>query len=219
MAEIDALPLTAEERAQAHRHREAALRDPDRYWRPAHMARLRLRRKQRRPATVAATSRPRPREAGPPAARRTSSSSTSSSADPGDPDPEFSGAARDTLSAAELAPGRTPVVGLLDGVPFGFLMLDVGPEVRVYAPGDGVVGVRGVYVDATCQGRGLGTAMLRELPAFARGRHPGATRLVLTVNVTNPRAIRTYLKAGFCDTGRLYHGGRLGPQHVLELAL
>jgi len=53
----------------------------------------------------------------------------------------------------------------------------------------------------------------------SRGRHPGATRLVLTVNVTNPRAIRTYLKAGFCDTGRLYHGGRLGPQHVLELAL
>jgi RimJ/RimL family protein N-acetyltransferase len=98
-------------------------------------------------------------------------------------------------------------------------MLDVGPEVRVYAPGDGVVGVRGVYVDAASQGRGLGTAMLRELPAFALRRHPGATRLALTVNVSNPRAIRTYLRAGFTDTGRLYHGGRLGPQHVLELPL
>jgi GNAT superfamily N-acetyltransferase len=131
----------------------------------------------------------------------------------------FSGAARDTLPAAEATPGRDGVVALLDGEPFGFLMLDVGPEVRVYAPGDGVVGVRGVYVDAAHQGRGLGTAMLEALPDFARARHPGARSLALTVNVSNTRAIRAYLKAGFVDTGRLYHGGRLGPQHVLELAL
>jgi ribosomal protein S18 acetylase RimI-like enzyme len=131
----------------------------------------------------------------------------------------FSGAARDTLPAAELAPGRVGVTALQDGVPFGFLMLDVGPEVRAYAPQDGVVGVRGVYVDAGSQGRGLGTAMLRALPSFAGARHPDATYLSLTVNVTNHRAIRTYLRAGFTDTGRLYHGGRLGPQHVLELSL
>jgi GNAT superfamily N-acetyltransferase len=131
----------------------------------------------------------------------------------------FSGAARDTLPAAELAPGRVGVVALAAGVPFGFLMLDVGPEVRVYAPGDGVVGVRGVYVDAASQGRGLGTEMLRALPPFARERYPGATHLALTVNTSNPRAIRVYLRSGFTDTGRFYYGGRLGPQHVLELAL
>ena len=131
----------------------------------------------------------------------------------------FSGASRDTLPAAELTPGRIGVVALADGVPFGFLMLDVGADVRVYAPGDGVVGVRGVYVDAASQGRGLGTAMLRALPAFARARYPDATRLALTVNLSNPRAIHVYRRAGFTDTGRLYYGGRLGPQHVLELAL
>lgn len=131
----------------------------------------------------------------------------------------FSGAARDTLPAAELTPGRTAIVALAEGVPFGFLMLDVGPEVQAYAPGPGVVGVRGVYVDAASQGRGLGTAMLRALPAFARERHPGATHLALTVNTSNPRAIRAYLRAGFADTGRLYYGGRLGPQHVLEQPL
>jgi GNAT superfamily N-acetyltransferase len=131
----------------------------------------------------------------------------------------FSGAARDTLPTAELTPGRTGVVALQGDVPFGFLMLDIGPEVRVYAPDDGVVGVRGVYVDAAFQGRGLGTAMLRALPSFARTRHPDAVRLALTVNTSNPRAIRTYLRAGFVDTGRLYYGGRLGPQHVLELEL
>jgi RimJ/RimL family protein N-acetyltransferase len=131
----------------------------------------------------------------------------------------FSGAARDTLLAAELTPGRVGVVALADGVPFGFLMLDVGPEVRVYAPGDGIVGVRGVYVDAASQGRGLGTEMLRALPPFARERYPGATRLALTVNTSNQRAIRAYLRSGFTDTGRLYYGGRFGPQHVLEFAL
>jgi GNAT superfamily N-acetyltransferase len=131
----------------------------------------------------------------------------------------FSGAARDTLPTAEVTPGRVGVVALLEGKPFGFLMLDVGPEVRTYAPGDGVVGVRGVYVDAGSQGRGLGTAMLRALPAFARERYPEARRLALTVNVSNPRAIRTYLRAGFVDTGRMYYGGRLGPQHVLEMPL
>jgi len=129
----------------------------------------------------------------------------------------FSGAARDTLPAAEVTPGRVGVVALLEGRPFGFLMLDVGPEVRAYAPGDGVVGVRGVYVDASSQGRGLGTRMLRALPPFARERYPDATRLALTVNVSNPRAIRAYLRAGFVDTGRMYYGGRLGPQHVLEM--
>jgi RimJ/RimL family protein N-acetyltransferase len=131
----------------------------------------------------------------------------------------FSGAARDTLPAAELTPGRTAVVALADDVPFGFLMLDIGPEVRVYAPGNGIVGVRGVYVDAASQGRGLGTAMLRALPPFALERFPEATHLALTVNTTNPRAIHVYKRAGFSDTGRLYYGGRLGPQHVLELPL
>ena len=131
----------------------------------------------------------------------------------------FSGAARDTLPVAEATPGRLPVAALADGVPFGYLMLDVGPDVRAYAPGDDVVGVRGVYVDAAYQGRGLGTAMLRALPPFARERYPAGRRLALTVNVSNPRAIRAYLRAGFTDTGRLYHGGRLGPQHVLELAI
>jgi ribosomal protein S18 acetylase RimI-like enzyme len=131
----------------------------------------------------------------------------------------FSGAARDTLPTAEITPGRTGVAALLHGEPFGFLMLDVGPEVRAYAPGNGVVGVRGVYVDAASQGRGLGTAMLRALPAFVRERYAAASCLALTVNVTNPRAIRAYLRSGFLDTGRLYYGGRLGPQHVLEMPL
>jgi GNAT superfamily N-acetyltransferase len=131
----------------------------------------------------------------------------------------FSGAARDTLPVAERTPGRVPVVACADGEPFGYLMLDQGPEVAAYAPGEDVVGVRGVYVDAASQGRGLGTAMLRALPAFAGALYPAARRLSLTVNVSNSPAVRVYLRAGFADTGRRYHGGRLGAQYVLEVAL
>ena len=52
-----------------------------------------------------------------------------------------------------------------------------------------------------------------------RQRHPGIERLVLTVNLRNAAAISTYLKAGFQDTGALYHGGDSGPQHVFALPL
>jgi RimJ/RimL family protein N-acetyltransferase len=48
---------------------------------------------------------------------------------------------------------------------------------------------------------------------------PDAQRLALTVNVTNPVAVRVYRQAGFSDTGRQYLGGALGPQHVLVLDL
>jgi RimJ/RimL family protein N-acetyltransferase len=44
-------------------------------------------------------------------------------------------------------------------------------------------------------------------------------RVVLSVNVANPVAIHTYLRAGFTDRGELFHGGAEGPQHVLELAV
>ena len=44
-------------------------------------------------------------------------------------------------------------------------------------------------------------------------------RIVLSVNVRNPVAIRTYARAGFADTGELYLGGTAGPQHVFELWL
>ena len=42
---------------------------------------------------------------------------------------------------------------------------------------------------------------------------------VLSVNVKNPVAIRTYQRAGFADSDRLYFGGAAGPQHVFELWL
>jgi RimJ/RimL family protein N-acetyltransferase len=127
----------------------------------------------------------------------------------------WSGEARWTLPAAESHPERTPCTALLDGVPVAFFILDTGADVGLYEPRPGTVGVRALFVDADRQGQGIGTAMLRALPDLARRLYPQAERLALTVNVTNPVAVRAYLRAGFTDTGRLYRGGALGAQHVL----
>ena len=46
-----------------------------------------------------------------------------------------------------------------------------------------------------------------------------ARLLVLTVNRNNHAALHLYRRAGFHDSGELYHGGRSGPQHLLLRAL
>jgi RimJ/RimL family protein N-acetyltransferase len=132
---------------------------------------------------------------------------------------QYSGAARDTLPMAERNADRTAVVAVSeDGEPLAFMVLDVGPTMpAVHAPG--TVGVRGFFVAADHQGAGVGVEVLRALPDFVRPRYPDAERIALTVNVRNQRAVRAYERAGFRDTGREYGGGRLGPQHVLELDL
>jgi GNAT superfamily N-acetyltransferase len=131
----------------------------------------------------------------------------------------WSGSARTTLPAAEAHPRRTPCTALLDGVPVGFFILDRSADVALYEPHPGTVGVRALYVARERQGEGIGTAMLRAMPDLTRRLYPDAERLALTVNVSNPIAVRVYARGGFTDTGRLYHGGALGPQHVLVLEL
>jgi RimJ/RimL family protein N-acetyltransferase len=128
----------------------------------------------------------------------------------------WSGTAASSLSLVDGHPERMAVAGFEGEQPVGFLVLDTALE---SVPGPGVVGVRGFFVDRRHQGRGVAAAMLAALPSFVRVTHPTADRIALTVNVRNDAARRAYLRAGFRDTGRLYYGGALGPQHVLELAL
>ncbi len=128
----------------------------------------------------------------------------------------FSGVAAQTLPDAERTPGRHPVAVLEGGAPVGFLILDSKPG----APGRaGDLLLRAFFVDAGVQGRGIGTAALLALPGYARAHDPAAERILLTVNIVNPSAQAVYERAGFVDTGELYHGGTLGPQRVLGLAL
>lgn len=131
----------------------------------------------------------------------------------------FCGRTRETLPAAQTAPDAHPVAILERAAPVGFFALHRGPAAGALTPTPEDVLLRGFFVDATAQGRGVATNALAQLPAFVGEHLAGARRVVLTVNVENPRAIRAYKRAGFVDGGDLYHGGAHGPQHVLSLTL
>ena len=88
------------------------------------------------------------------------------------------------------------------------------PERHHFAMPDDL-GIRGVLIDVPFQGRGLGWQAMAALPADAAALYPDKLRLVLTVNLLNPAAYASYLKAGFRDTGEIFTGGSRGPQHIL----
>jgi RimJ/RimL family protein N-acetyltransferase len=77
------------------------------------------------------------------------------------------------------------------------------------------VALRSFLIDSSRQGRGLGGAALEAIRGYVAERHPDRERILLTVNVRNTRALQAYLRAGYRDSGGLYHGGSAGPQHVL----
>jgi RimJ/RimL family protein N-acetyltransferase len=139
------------------------------------------------------------------------------------PDQErFAGRLTETLPAAEADPHREPVAILEGDEPVGFFVLHRGPAAGELAPEARDVLLRAFLVDARAQGRGIATRALAALPDYVAARLPGVRRIVLTVNVKNPVAIRTYERAGFVEAAhppRLYLGGAAGPQHVFELWL
>jgi len=83
----------------------------------------------------------------------------------------------------------------------------------------GTYGLRSMIVDARQQGQGIGTAMIRALPAHLAQHYPQAESVFLTVNKRNPAARRSYLRGGFVDTGKVYAGGQVGPQDILRMDL
>jgi GNAT superfamily N-acetyltransferase len=62
------------------------------------------------------------------------------------------------------------------------------------------VGEFGVSVLAEQRGRGIGTALIRHLEAWAIAH--GAERIILNVAEANPDAIRLYHRLGYVDNGR-----------------
>ena len=129
---------------------------------------------------------------------------------------EFSGRADQTLPLAERDPARHPYVLVEDGVPVAFLVLDETPS-AAYPSADLLL--RGFFVDAAAQGRGVASRAVAALPDVLRRDFPRARTVVLTVNVRNPVARAVYVRGGFVDDGELYLGGSVGPQHVLRLGL
>lgn len=131
----------------------------------------------------------------------------------------WSGAPVDTLPPAERDPAQRPVAILLDGEPAGFLVLHGGVGAGRFVRPHGELLIRAFLVAADVQRRGVAARALAQLPAFVHRLDPTVTRLVLTVNVENEVALKTYDRAGFRDTGARYQRPGGGPQLVLDLPI
>jgi len=125
-----------------------------------------------------------------------------------------------TLPDAERCPGSTPMAILQGETVVGYYRIE--NSARTLTGNDSesdALGLRSFQIDAAQQGQGLGTRALAALLDDLGHRHPEACRLVLTVDRSNTTAVTLYLRAGFVDSGRLYHGGRAGPQLLLWRSL
>ena len=125
-----------------------------------------------------------------------------------------------TLADAEQCPGSEPMTILLGATPIGYYRIEHSARSLTGRDDDAdALGLRSFQLDAAWQGRGLALPAMEALLADLAQRHPQARRVVLTVNCSNAAALALYRRAGFADSGTLYHGGRSGPQHLLWRAL
>lgn len=132
----------------------------------------------------------------------------------------YVGAIENLLADVAQCPQAEPMAICLGHTPIGFYRID--PHPRSVAGRDfelPALGLRGFFIDARWQGRGFGTQALAALLVDVGTRHVAARLLVLSVNVRNLAATALYERAGFIDTGELYHGGSAGPQRLLRRAL
>jgi putative acetyltransferase len=82
---------------------------------------------------------------------------------------------------------------------------------------DGRVGELGIYVLAAFRGKGVGTALMREI--LRQASIWGYTEIVLSVLSTNERAIRLYEKSGFAVEDRRWREyAFIGEQEELVMA-
>src|SRR4051794_15752010 len=131
----------------------------------------------------------------------------------------FAGRLADTLPAAEADPDRTPVAIVADGEPSGFFVLHRGPAAGVLAPEPRDLLLPAFLVDTRFQGRGIATRALAALPDFVAAQMPGIRRIVLSVNVGNPVAIRTYRRARLPPPPAPFPPGAVRPPHPLPPSL
>jgi RimJ/RimL family protein N-acetyltransferase len=128
----------------------------------------------------------------------------------------FVGRIEDSLADVAVCPGSEGLALVVDDAVVGYVRIDR----RASALGDhslaeGAVALRSFMIDAGRQGEGLGRRSLDAIHAYVAGRHPDRERILLTVNVRNEAAVHVYRRAGYRDSGELYHGGLAGPQFVL----
>lgn len=78
--------------------------------------------------------------------------------------------------------------------------------------------VSGFRIDSRWQGLGLGSLALRHLPEWISNCWPETERIMLSVDEENGGAIRSYVKAGWHETGSRVQG-RIGWVRYMTLEL
>ncbi len=133
------------------------------------------------------------------------------------PQQGFVGRVVDLLADAQNRSSADPLAFVLGDQVIGLCCIERQP--RTIAPIDfdaATVGLRGFFIDARWQGRGLGRRALALLLDTLEQRHPAARWLVLGVDEDNAAALGLYRQAGFVDGAQRYHGGSAGrPQRLL----
>ncbi|EGQ8512295.1 GNAT family N-acetyltransferase [Vibrio parahaemolyticus] len=109
-----------------------------------------------------------------------------------------------------------PHLIISNGEVAGFFLLDLSYAETYGFSNSKALGVRALLVDQRFQGQGVATKAINLLPSYVVNNYPDFQVLQLTVNCRNKAAYNCYCKCGFEDTGELYLGGPVGPQHVMQ---
>ena len=123
---------------------------------------------------------------------------------------EFAGTVEAAVAQCE-AEATDELIGLAvlaEQIVVGFLVLKRGTRAPAWAPVGAVV-VSAMRIDVKHQGRGFGTAALRQLPAWVASHWAQSRSIVLSVDEDNIAGIRSYRSAGWVDNGVRVQG-RIG---------
>ncbi|MFM2486155.1 GNAT family N-acetyltransferase [Celerinatantimonas yamalensis] len=98
----------------------------------------------------------------------------------------------------------------------GFFLLDLSYSETYNFSTSKAMGVRALLVDQRFQGQGFASQAINLLPCYVKSNYPGFEQLQLTVNCRNKAAYECYRKCGFEASGKLYLGGPVGPQYIMQ---
>jgi ribosomal protein S18 acetylase RimI-like enzyme len=100
-------------------------------------------------------------------------------------------------------------------IPIGFFVLDNSNDKLQLTDNLLAVSIRSFSIHPHYQGKGIGKEAMILVSEYVKKNFSNTNELVLSVNVKNTHAYRTYLKAGFTDIGKCIDG-IMGPQNILS---
>lgn len=98
-----------------------------------------------------------------------------------------------------------------------FFTLHIGEGVKPYTDNPNAIFFRSFSVDSEFRGRGVGKAVIENLPAYIADTFPTVDEIYLTVNTDNEVALQLYKKCDYCYVGDADLEGK--PVHILKYTI